>query len=163
MPGHWKARFTAAEVKLIISQALNYCVDKEKMLLTGYFISYNNVCLVLKMEKRHLKRMLHTFYASVREVIIQTEGFYLEPEVINDEMYVQPKIDEQFSGLFTQYRFVDKYLIKLVTGQKVNLLYHDPVLERLKKKIHHYTYCSAINYAGGSGPVKVIIFKTEDV
>ncbi|HWY37769.1 MAG TPA: hypothetical protein VNY73_04375 [Bacteroidia bacterium] len=156
--GEWKNNFSEYHYKLLIARALNECVHNERMNIAGYLITKRRVCLVLRIEPGRLDKMLEAFYGRVRkELRVHEERMNLlypgnrasKANMIPEELYVNP---------FKKYPLLNDYLVKLITGQKVELPYYNPHLARLKDHIHHYNFCSAIDHAGATGPV-IVKFK----
>ena len=155
--GTWKKLFKADEIRLIIAEALNYCVCFEKMNIAGYLITDRRVCLVLEIDKTEPDYALDLFYEKVKKEI----KYRLEKRKHFEQHNDKAELNEYLKFLFTRYKPNSDFLVKLITGRKVELPYHNAHLERLKEKIHDYDFCSAVDYSGGVGPVMVKLIKDE--
>ncbi|NTE05732.1 hypothetical protein G6M26_21070 [Agrobacterium tumefaciens] len=152
--GAWKDGFAPDEIKNIMAETLNkWTVVHQKYLdLNGYLITDRSLFLIVAVHQVSFDELLFSFYAGVSKAIKKqhhmVRAIYNEEEEGDNSkrLYLQP---------FEKRVFYDDHLIALLTGEKVSSVYYDPSLERLKQNIHHYTYCSAIDYAGGVGPVRV--------
>lgn len=161
--GDWHKRFAEGDVEATIAEALQYCVHNDGMVVLGYCISYTNVCLVLYAHKRSVQNILTKFYSSVRAILVRKEGVFMEETTVADTGDEWQTVMEVSVGrLFKRSDYVDEYLVKLITGKKINLPYYDPALARLERKLRHYTWCSVIDYEGGKGPVKVSLMGTAE-
>ena len=118
-------------------------------------ITEKRVCLVLEIQRNEINSMLAKFYDSVLKEIKklrqQNENVDLRTE--NNEAVI--RTGNFSTHLFTQYPLIDSYLVQLITGKQIYSNYYNPQLEKLKKYIHNYNFCSAIDYSGAKGPVMV--------
>jgi hypothetical protein len=152
--GEWRNYFIEKERKLILALALNYCVNYDKIKIEGYLISRSKLFLILRCEKQEADEILNDLHEQLRRQLRQElkikRRFLSEEERIDDE-----DIDELSLKAFDTCRLTDTALTRLITGQDVELPYHSRWLEKLKHYVHTNGFCSAIDYAGGTGPVKV--------
>ena len=155
--GPWRKLFKADEIRIIIAEALNYCVCFEKMNIAGYLVTDRRVCLVLEIDKTEPDYVLHLFYEKVKKEIKHR----LEKKKYFEHYTDKTEEAEYLKFLFTRYKPGDDFLVRLITGRKVELPYYNAHLERLKEKIHDYDFCSVIDYSGGVGPVMVKLIKDE--
>jgi len=143
---NWRERFTPEQRKIIITEALNDCTYNHGLNITGYLINNTRLHLVLKLNHADIARMLNLFYDSVKRELNKHRG---KIERNDDEFTYAGK------HLFIRHDTVNDYLVKLITGKKVDLGYYDPQLARLKDNINNSAFCSVIDYSGAIGPVIV--------
>jgi hypothetical protein len=151
--GLWKQLFVDEQNKLMIAKALNYCVYKG-LHIAGYLITENNVYLVLRIDTESLIRMLNMFDDTLRKEIKQHQE-YIRNHANHHRSDDRFKTGESFIGLFVKHRLYNYKLIQLITGQPVDIPYHDPHLVWLKKRLRSSDFCSVIDYSGAKGPVEI--------
>lgn len=157
--GDWKNEFPEHMCKVMIAEALNYCVYNSGMKIGGYLITRHRVCLVLKIAPTLLNEMLQQFYDELRKEIIQHKHrIKNQARAIADRL--ETKVEMQMS-LFIKYPLLNYMLIELITGQQVELPYYSPYLARLKDRINASDFCSAIDYTGAKGPVVVTLLENK--
>lgn len=160
--GNWKKHFDLNYVNTIIALALNDFNDKIFFYINGYLITSQNLYLVVQTTEKSVEEMVTKIENQIIN-LLKTNPQKLkenrgEVSIIADDenlFYAARK------PLFKIYPLENDHLIKLITGQKVTLPYFDRDLENLKNRIHNHPFCSAINYLGGIGPVKVTSFKDQ--
>ena len=154
----WKNEFSLHECKVMIAEALNYCVYRHRMKIAGYLVTKRRLCLVLKIEEQHLEEMLQHFYRELRKEIRQR--LQLREEIRKD---LETLLAEgKPTSLFIQYPLQNYMLIRLITGRSVYLPYYSPYLARLTDKINMENFCSAVDYSGAKGPVVVKKLKPHE-
>jgi hypothetical protein len=149
---NWRERFTPEQRKIIIADALNDCTYNHGLNITGYLISNTRLHLVLKLSLADIPKMLSLFHESVKRELSK------HPIKANEDDNEFTRTDKH---LFIIHDTVNDYLIRLITGKKIELGYYDPQLARLKDNINSSAFCSAIDYSGAMGPVIVKMFKTQ--
>lgn len=155
--GDWKNEFPEHMCKVMIAEALNYCVYNSGMKIGGYLITRYRVCLVLKIDPVLLNEMLQQFYKELRKEIIQhTHRIKNRARGIADRL--ETKVEMHMS-LFIKYPLLNDMLVRLITGRRVVLPYYSPHLARLKDRINESDFCSAIDYTGAKGPVVVTLLE----
>jgi hypothetical protein len=152
--GSWKNSFTDIQSNIIIAEALNTCNYDKVFKLSGYMISQKRVFLVLKLQQDDLHSKMLMFnqhlLAEIRKQLV-----FISSQV--PEMTAQDLLQPDLKKLFRQYILKDQSLIRLLTGERVELPYYDPKLERLKHQVNSNPFCSVIDYSGAKGPVVIHI------
>jgi len=156
--GDWKDEFSEYEYSVMIAEALNYCVYNEEMNISGYLLTRRRLYLVLKTEYVHINSVLLHFYDKLRKEIQHAQRIKKEIE----KALKHPEATLEKPALFVRYPLQNEYLVKLITGRKVELPYSDPHLQRLKDEINKANFCSAIDYTGAKGPVVVTLLKQDE-
>jgi len=154
----WKNEFTEHQCKVMIAEALNHCVYNDELKIAGYLITQRRVCLVLEAAPDQVNHLLQAFYKQLRKEIHQHTHRIrnLETDLHKEE---ETSGAEKHTTLFIRSPLQNYMLIRLITGRPVTLPYYSPHLERLKEKVNHYNFCSAIDYSGAKGPVVVKVLK----
>ena len=150
-PSDWKKLFTKQEYYLLITECLNSTVSENGMIIYGYLLTHNALCLVLGNDKESHKRILLLFFERIKQAIIKHRK-----KMLHKEKSVQLSLYH----LFRKHDLNNPTLIKLLVGKKVNPPYYDAQLARLKNKLQHEPFCSVIDYSGAISPV--IITKLEN-
>lgn len=162
--GHWQKWFPEEKYKLLIAMALNDCVQNKDqvigiMCIDGYLIDKKKIYLVWKIPAGCFYKVLDFFYWRVREYMtnelkINDQGTHREPGKPSAANWRDLE-----TALFERMPLNNEWLVQLITGNKVELEYYSPKLARLKKLVHKESYCSAIDYEGGCGPVTLVPVK----
>lgn len=158
LSGKWKEAFSPHECKVMIAEALNSCVYMHHLEIAGYLITKRRLCLVLRADPKRLDEQLRHFYRTLRKEILQRIHRREEWEQLPEE---QPE-EEKPVQLFVRYPLQNYMLIHLITGRKVQLPYYSPHLAKLKDKVNHENFCSAVDYSGAKGPVIVKLLKPSE-
>jgi hypothetical protein len=160
--GVWKKYFTEHQVKLIIAEALTYCVKFEQVMIKGYLITNRKLCVIWICEEEQLSVVLFTFYKQVRKGIREQWHKLKKREAVLSDSKKEIEVEELLNTLFYESSFKNDWVLQLITGKKIELPYNNPDLERLKDYIAHSNFCSAIDYLGGVGPVKMTKNKKDN-
>jgi hypothetical protein len=157
--GQWQELFADEERKLMIARALNYCINKEELIVNGYLITNTTVWLVMQIDAGDISRFDRMLQDKMRKDIqLHTD----RQKRLQHRVYNHVKSNNSMGNLFTQIPFVDDSLVKLITGKNVHMPYHDPQLARLKDIISYSRFCSAIDYSGAKGPVIVSLLNDNE-
>jgi|GEM_PF-1936832 len=161
--GEWRHRFTEYQYKTVIAVALNNCIQHRALRLVGYIISETDLVMVLHVNKKYINKFLGFFFEEVRNEISkhasETESFDIGGYNNDDQV----RYLYNLSTLFKKYNIHNDYLERLITGRRVELRYDDPHLVRLKQVVNKADFCSAIDYSGGIGPVRVRLWYDNNV
>lgn len=164
--GHWRNLFEKAKCKWIISKALNLWTEENKehkFELAGYIITGTKLGLVLKIRNLELPKALHVFFQILNKLVAESledrEGDL--PDFLNSQADTNTNV--QFHNLFETKMPMSPFLAKLITGRKIKLPYYDFRLLRLEERIRNYNFCSAVDYSGAIGPVKVELLSPEEL
>lgn len=161
--GSWKKHFDFNYVNTIIAMALSDFDSKIFFYINGYLITSHNIYLVVQTTEKNIDEMVHKIETQII-LLLKTNPQKLKENkreisfIADDENIFY----EARKPLFKIYPLENDHLVKLITGEKVTLPYFDRNLRELKALIHNHPFCSAINYSGGIGPVKVTKFKSLD-
>ena len=157
--GHWKNAFTEQQCKVMIAESLNLTVSESEFRhsITGYLITRRRVCLVLRIDPRRVRKMLHFFYEAMKKKIEGYSGIEHKIIPVDHSKRDHEESKQLQEPLFEEFPMLNHLLVKLITGKTVVLPYYSPHLERLKERIRNYPFCSAIDYSGAKSPVLVTV------
>ncbi len=152
----WGKEVPYTQRKVMIAEALNTCTYHRYLKVIGYLITVRKVFLIIETQDYRLEDALRLFY----ECIADSIHHYLreERELDQERCEEYQEIEEKHIAhhdLFKRYPFDNEYLLKLIIGQEIDLLYYSPYLAKLKDQIHDYNYCSALDYRGAKSPVTI--------
>jgi hypothetical protein len=153
--GPWKNLFPDEQNKILIAKALNACTNYGRMNIGGYLVTQRLICLVLDIDGEDIEAALYMFYDVVRKEVKQYDEWLKSPKEAGAGSREPVDVKGLLANMFTRYYPINEYLPELITGRTVNLPFYNPRLVRLKDLIRNYNYCSAIDYAGAIGPVKI--------
>ncbi len=151
--GKWREFLTEYEYKVIIARALNYCVFEHGLVIMGYVISDEKIYLVIKIEKRSIKRMLLIFFEIIQRLLLKhfaAMGKNGVPFLPASDVF---ETGETHNILFEDYGFVDDLLIGLLIGKKRELPYLEDQYIQLRNWLSGCDFCSMNDYAGAVGPI----------
>lgn len=151
--GSWREELPARQYRLMIAEALNYCVQMEDVHIRGYMITARRLFLVLKIEREQIDHVLDTFSTRLKVDIRQYKNLGKSLEQNRQGERVVPMTIEMITDLFTPYALLDDQLIQLLMGRRFRKPYDDPALARMEKIVYNNDFCSVISYSGGKGPV----------
>ena len=66
-PSDWKQLFTKEEYYILVTECLNSSVTEDEMILNGYLLTYNSLCLILGNEKENHKQILLRFFERIKK------------------------------------------------------------------------------------------------
>lgn len=141
----WKNSIPENEYKLIIANALNAMQQDSKPApeanyITGYLVNPDAVYLLMNTIESK-ENTIHLFKQKLREAIIRFLE-YIKSKRPGENTAVESlqnaTIDEE--QLFTCYPINNWYLVKLITGKKIEQDYYDPELTELKEKIKYNNF-----------------------
>lgn len=156
----WKNDFPGHQCKVMIAEALNYCVYNEGMEISGYLITRRRLCLVLLADPAHVHNLLRLFYKELRKEILRHTHLLRNPGLTTAQR-IEVVEEEKQAPLFILYRLQNYMLVALITGQQVDLPYYSPYLARLQDKISIQNFCSAVDYSGAKSPVVVTMLNNK--
>ncbi|MBI3134473.1 MAG: hypothetical protein HYZ14_07320 [Bacteroidetes bacterium] len=162
--GGWKNLFTAERFKILIATCLNYSVTDKKgehSVLSGYQISTSKLHLVFRLEEAAAKKHLLIFREKLERELRHEIDQLKNTAKAEDQKTLLMKIDLFPHRFFDEQNLIDGQLIRLLTGQPVELPYYSPQLERLKRDVFSSRFCSTIDYTGATGPVCVTLVKSN--
>jgi len=155
--GKWKKYFSEYESKLLIAEALNYCVQMQSLRIRAYLITGSELYLGLYMNPDIAHRVLMIFFEKIRRALhahlIINRGPGREPG--NEEILLLN--DESYGQLFSVRPFNNAALINYLQGKKVHEPYYNRDLEYIKTLASGNDFCSLKDYTGATGPVLIDI------
>lgn len=162
--GRWARIFDQLVVCEFISEALNGATTDERgehPTLAGYYLDHTCANLVFRLDEGTVHEILERFRLILEDIVKRGIEGLKKTRMMQSERDQLMEIDLFPRRLFEIKEFWDDHLIRLITGQQINLPYDDPKLDRLKNRISDYRFCSAPDYAGAIGPVVIKQLKRE--
>lgn len=153
--GSWRKLFNIYESRLLIAEALNYCVYSQELVIRGYQITPEKVYLVLQANHDRINRILLIFFEKVRRELLKhiaklkSEGVHL---AMQEEIW---EGDNAYTALFEKHTGMNRYLRQMLTGKKATPPYYDPEWQYVQQSVHHCDFCSLVDYSGAKGPVEI--------
>ena len=160
--GGWREFISEKLLLVNIAEALNDTITKCNIdfEINGYLITSTKIYLIISVLEFSVQEVLDDFYKNVR-LIIKPKLFKNDYDSKNKINLNYDEIEENTLRLFEKVPLRNNYLIKLLCGQQINLIYSDPRLEILKKQLNNYNFCSMTDYSGVVGPVILKRPKTD--
>lgn len=159
VPGKWSSVFKDYEYKIWVAQVLNQCVRINHLAITGYLLEQDRLYLLIEIEQENLDKMLQIFFENIQHGIFKyaeklaQDGTPLSQDVLSE-------IPGNCNGLFKQAPLRDEFLVGLLTGSNNNVGSPDSAQQAAtRRRVRNSLFCSAIDYAGGIGPVIVKLKK----
>jgi len=161
--GSWTGIFPNDQYKWMLARALNACVYNEenepgkafRLHIPGYLFYEKEIFLVLRIQKKQLPRMLHFFSEQLKNEIIAELARVVRFTGNTAAKRILKKMGSNPVRLYRQYPFTNQQLVRLITGHDVKKIFHHAEWQRLQYMVRGNPFCSAIDYAGGEGPVAV--------
>lgn len=143
----WRALFEPDHLKIALSEALNYAVEKTRITIAGYFITNWKIYLILPASTENPERFIHQLEHYTHTLIVRRMA---------DFEHKHQKIDySSDSSPFKIRPFLDYQLKGLLLGEKKDAPYFDLRYWRMHDFLFSYNYCSVQNYHRCEGPVLV--------
>ena len=159
--GEWKSLFPENEYKLVIAKALNAIQSNNQPgdttnSISGYLVNPDEIYLIMDLKDEHGNIIIDLFREKLLDEITRFINYIKSKkpgENAAGESLQNATIDKE--QLFACYPINNYYLVKIITGQKIELAYDDPALAMLKDQIRHNNFSSFIDYSGAAGPVGI--------
>lgn len=158
----WVDVFTRPPYKHLIVNSLEYCQNHKGLELYAWCLMTNHLHMIaIAAEGYHLYHILRDFKKHTSKGII--ELIQEEPESRKDWMLYRFDFAGKYNSKIKDYKvWQDGNEPKSLhtndfMDQKLNYIHDNPVRAEIVDEPHHYRYSSAINYAGGSGLLEVIL------
>ncbi|SJZ87319.1 hypothetical protein [Sediminibacterium ginsengisoli] len=156
--GNWKTQLTDHEYELLIAGILNDRVQLHELVINGYLLKKDSLYLVIETHCSDGTRSLNHAFSRMEERVRQyMQTRWLARNIPAPE--ILPDTTEDQTPFFERHPLTDQHLIQLITGGKATLPYNDPHIAEIKESIRSARFCSALDYAGGQGPVLVKLIK----
>ncbi len=158
----WVDIFTRPAYRHILLDSLKFCQEKKGLELYAWCLMSNHLHMIAAArEGCHLSNILRDFKHFTSRKI--TEAIAQENESRKDWMLHRFAYAASVNAKSERYKFwQDGNEAKEIHSndflqQKVDYLHLNPVRAELVSEPEHYTYSSAIDYAGGKGLLNVIL------
>jgi putative transposase len=158
----WVDVFTRPIYRHILLDSLKYCQEKKGLEIYAWVLMSNHLHLIASGHKeKNLSDILRDFKQFTSRHIIQ--AIQQENESRREWMLHKFQFAAVTNPKSHHFKFwQDGNEVKEVYSneflqQKVDYIHQNPVRAELVSEPEHYTYSSAIDYAGGKGLLKVIL------
>jgi putative transposase len=159
---NWMDVFTRKELKLIIVDSLNYCIENKGLTIYGWVLMSNHLHLLAKAEEgNNLSEIIRDFkkFTSKRisEAIIEIDEsrrkwlldkFSFEAKRTGRAKYYKVWKDDNHAIVIDNAKMFD---------QKLNYIHQNPVKQLIVEQPESFLFSSAIDYSGGKGLVKIVV------
>ena len=156
----WVDIFSRDIYRNVITESLNYCVDHKGMEINAWVLMSNHLHLVCRSKAPfELSSFLRDFKSFTSRTI--SGLILLENESRKKWMLNVFQFEAKRTGRAKHYkiwqdsnRAIDLNDIDAIT--KINYIHENPVENGIVREVDHYMCSSALDYAGGTGLVKVV-------
>ncbi len=156
----WVDVFTRSSHKLVIVDALNYCVQNKGLKIYAWCLMSNHLHLIGQAEQNHkLSDILRDFKKFTAKAIIKLIDN--EPESRRDWMLYRFEYAGKYLKRIKTYKFWQdgNHAIELddhrIFEQKLNYVHENPVTSMITEEPENYLFSSARDYAGYKGLVNI--------
>ncbi len=159
---NWVDVFTRSLYKDILVESINYCIENKGLIVYGWIIMPNHVHMLIGTEKEKMQDILRDLKKFTSRNILK--AIIENPmESRKEWMLWMFKRAGANNGNNKEYQFWQQHNqpIELsdnfMLDQKLDYLHNNSVEAGFVCEPQHYKYCSAIDYAGGKGLVKIVL------
>lgn len=158
--GSWKKNYDFNYRNTVIAMTLNHFIKENELVINGYLITTKSLFLVAKIEHRSFQEIMERMELHIALLLKKYDskftGSIFKVDFLSD---IENIFQTVHQPLFKIKPLQNHYLIKLITGRKIDIPYLDPELEYLKRLIKNHPFCSSIDYSGALGPVEVTLLE----
>jgi REP element-mobilizing transposase RayT len=160
----WVDVFTRKEYKIIITDSMNYCIDKKGLIVYSWVIMSSHLHVIWQAKEGfRLSDIVRDFKKFAAKKIINM----IENEPESRKVWLLRKFE--FAGKrlnrISKYKFWkdDNHAILLepnqikIMDQKLNYIHDNPVRAMIVENPEDYIFSSARDYSGETGFVKVVL------
>jgi len=156
----WVDIFTRKDYKIIIVDALNYCVQNKGLEVYAWVIMSNHLHLIVRAKEgfvlSHILRDFKKFTSKEIVAAIQQPSESRRDWLLNRFSFEAKRTGRaKFYKLWTD----DNHAICLENSewvlQRLNYIHQNPVRQMLVQNCQDYIFSSAADYAGGKGLVSI--------
>eukprot|EP01038_Epipyxis_sp_PR26KG_P018088 gene18088-25398_t len=156
----WVDIFSRKEYKIIIVDALNYCIQNKGLEVYAWVIMSNHLHLIVRAKEGFiLSHILRDFKKFTSKEIVSTIKEI--PESRRDWLLNRFSFEAKRTGRAKYYKVWrdDNHAICLERTdwilQRLNYLHQNPVRQMIVSNCEDYIFSSAVDYTGGKGLVSV--------
>jgi len=158
----WVDVFTRPAYKHLIVDSLAYCQKNKGLELFSWCLMSNHLHMVAGAKERyHLSSILRDFKKYTAKKIVNL--IQEEPESRRDWMLYRFGFSAKYDSKVKEYKVWQEgnepkaIHTNHFMNQKINYIHENPVRAEIVNEPHHYKYSSAIDYAGGKGPLDIVL------
>ena len=155
----WLDIFTRKSYKYIVTDSLNYCIEKKGLVIYAWVIMSNHLHLIGKAKEGYnLSEIIRDFKKFTAKKILQQ--IKTMPESRRDWLLDKFELAGKRLQRISKYKFWkdDNHAIELIDNkmidQKLNYIHENPVRSIIVSESFHYLFSSAVDYSGNKGYVR---------
>lgn len=163
----WVALFENDKFKKVICESLNYCLYKKGLVIYAYVIMNNHMHLVAASDNDDLSGTIRDFKKYTSGIItglLEKEMNEHSAAVLDTFINAANKHSRNKKyQLWQQHNHPEEVYSPTFTLCKIKYINNNPVYAGLADRPQDYCYSSAVDYAGGVGPVKVTLLNLHNL
>lgn len=163
----WLDVFSREENKILLCESLNFCTEKNGLEVDAFVIMSNHIHLLATAKEGNLSDIIRDFKKFTSGNLIsrikrgrESRKKWMIEILTKEKGDTIPKSTMQL----WQYEShpIEIYSPKF-TRQKIDYIHNNPVKGGIVLRPEDYKYSSAIDYAGGRGPVKISLINLHSL
>ena len=161
---YWIDVFIRSVYKDLIVESMNYCIKEKDLIIYAWVIMSSHVHMIIGTKGEKMENIIRDFKKYTSKAIIQAIAENIQESRREWMLWMFKRAGEKNSNN-KNYQFwqqhnkpIELYDNKIME-QKLDYLHNNPVAEGYVFEPHEYKYSSAIDYAGGSGMVNVVLLE----
>jgi len=159
----WVDIFTRKDYKIIITDALNYCIEQKGLECFAWVIMSNHIHLIVRAKPpAKLSEIIRDFKKFTSKKIVET--IKQIPESRREWLLHKFEFAARSTGRAENYKVWQDGMHAVCLEedyqrfqQRLNYIHQNPVRQMIVSEPRDYIFSSACDYCGVSGLVKVII------
>jgi REP element-mobilizing transposase RayT len=163
----WVDAFSRIEHKDLLCDSLNHNVNKKGLEIFAYVIMSNHMHMITRAKEGNLSNVIRDFKKFTSGTLMHAIEFGRESrkewmmEMFSRGGQKQKKKSKR--QLWQYNNHAEEVYSPKFTLTKINYIHYNPVEAGLVDRPEHYRYSSAIDYAGGKGPVEVSVLNLHNL
>ena len=163
----WVTLFEEDKLKDVICQSLNHCVEKKGLVIYGYVIMNTHMHLLAASDQNNLSGTIRDFKKYTSGIIT---NMLEEGDIERNKSILE--IFSNATGkhsrnkkyqLWQHHNHPEEVYSPKFTLCKIKYIHDNPVDAGLVDRPQDYYYSSAVDYAGGKGPVMVSLINLHNL
>ena len=158
---NWIDVFTRKDYKLLLVDALNYCIENKGLNVFGWVIMSNHIHLIISAKENYiLSHIIRDFKKFTSKKIV--ERIQETGESRSEWMLDKLNFEAKRTGRAENYKLWQdsNHAVCVETTEwfltRLNYIHQNPVRQMIVEQPHEYIFSSAIDFNDGKGLVKII-------
>ena len=163
----WVDLFIRDSYKQFISDSLNYCANEQGLEIYSYVIMPSHLHLIAGADKNNLSTVVGNFKKFTSRELVkmirdtnESRKEWLLP--IFKEAGENNRRNKNYQ-VWQQNNHPEEVYSPKFTLSKIKYIHNNPVEEGFVARLEDYFYSSAVDYAGGKGPVMVSLINLHNL